>query len=201
MSPDAAERLKASAELVKSGYENAQARIAFLDSKIGVVSAFLLLIVPSPWVMLGWVAGRDEKMWAEIVTLLTTCSFPAVVGVLALLSGSVLGVMALLHAIDCAQPRGPQAGTGSQFRPNVVFPMVPAAQTNELEEHLRQLGPALGEQFPLDQYKEQLVQVGWILDAKMAAMKRCFTMTRLAVLFSFAGAVVFLLYLVIGLSR
>jgi hypothetical protein len=51
------DHLLRSIEIVKSGFENAQGRITFIDTKVGIAVGVLVVLLPIPLVAVNWLTG------------------------------------------------------------------------------------------------------------------------------------------------
>ena len=196
------DRLKKSIELAKAGFENAQARISFVDSKVGVAVGLLAFLIPGQIAVVGWFIseGSDDTKNGFAKHFLETCPkclFSTTMIGLGLLGGLAVACVALGFGIACLSPRGPK-GYGksgpfhNQWQPNVLFPIYTPDRNQTASEHFRKLESGVDDAFVLAEYKHQLEQLGRILHEKFNAMNACFRCLRF-VLALYAFAVVFAL--------
>ncbi|MGD0615968.1 MAG: hypothetical protein ABSA69_11060 [Verrucomicrobiota bacterium] len=173
------EKLKRSIELAKCGFENAQARITAIDTKVSIAVGLLIVLLPVPLAIASWLFGLEKDTATSIFTACSRCWFlSSLVGIF-LFCGMLCAFFAILEGISCLTPRGPK-GYGkrgpfqNEWRPNVLFPIYSPENAERFCRHLQQLQDGIELPFIVNEYDHQVQQLGSILDAKFAAMNRCF---------------------------
>jgi len=173
------EKLVRSIELAKTGFENAQARIGAIDTKVGVAVGLIIVLLPAPLAMVGWLIGLEKSASSNIFIACSRCWFLSFVVGFFLLCGMFCAFAALLRGISCLTPRGPK-GYGKclpfqeDWRPNFLFPLHKPDRAKQFCEHIRKLQEGVDLQFVANEYDHQLQQLGCILHAKFVAMNNCF---------------------------
>jgi hypothetical protein len=165
------EKFARSVELMKAGFDNAQSRISFIDTKVGIAVGLLLVLLPVPLAIVAWLTGLQGETATHIYHACRECWFmSAVVGV-CLLAGMVADFAAILCGVFCLTPRGPK-GYGksgpfqNEWQPAVLFPLHKPEKAEQFFHHLKILQPGIELPFVIDQYDYQLRQLGGILEAK-----------------------------------
>lgn len=166
-------------EIAKAGFENAQARIVAMDTKVGIVVGMLGILLPTPMVVVGWLTGLEASAGKQIFWALKESIFLS--GLLAafLLFGMGFAFIAVIKGITCLSPRFPKGyeKTGpfhNEWRPNMLFPIHAPEKSTEFGEHAKKLKSGVDLPFIVDEYDHQLHQLGWILREKCREMKSCF---------------------------
>lgn len=173
------EKLSRSVELAKTGFDNAQERIGAIDTKVGVAVGLLVVLLPAPLLVVGWLTGLESSVSGHIFTGCSRVWFLSILAAVLLLAGMVCALTAILRGISCLTPRGPK-GYGkcgpfqNEWRPNVLFPVHKPNRLQQFCEHLRSLQAGVDLSFVINEYDHQLQQLGAILDAKFVAMSNCF---------------------------
>jgi len=173
------EKLTRSIELAKSGFENAQARITAIDTKVGIAVGLLIVLLPAPLAIVGWLIGLEKTTSANFYAACSRCWCLSSVAGVFLLWGMFCAFMAILRGTSCLTPRGPK-GYGicgpfqNEWQPNVLFPIHKPGNVEQFCGHLRKLQEGVDLVFVLNEYDHQLQQLGRILDAKFVAMSQCF---------------------------
>lgn len=173
------EKLTRSIELAKAGFENSQARIGAIDTKVGVAVGFLVVLLPAPLLVAGWLSGLESSVATVIFGSCSKCWFVSTATALFLLLGMVCAFRSILCGFSSLTPRGPKgygkSGTfQNEWRPNVLFPLHKPEMSEVFCEHLRKLHSGVDSTFVVDEYDHQIQQLGRILDVKFAEMSKCF---------------------------
>ena len=176
-----------SLELAKAGVENAQDRIAFIDTKVGVAVGLLLFLTPAPLVIAGWLSGLQGDVSTTVLNTVSKSPVRSVLIALALISGMVFASMALFCGVSCLSPRHPKGYKKSgpfqnEWRPNVLFPIYQPKHKEQAHQHFRRLHDGLDFSFVIAEYEHQLQQLGSILHDKFEAMQKCFSLLKVVVL-------------------
>lgn len=171
-----------SLELAKAGFENAQSRIAMFDTKAGAALGLVVLLLPVPLVLIGWLSGLAGDIGTRC--RLACTSSPVLTGIvlLLLLSGWITAAVAMFWGLRCLIPRGSRGHDKAgpflnEWRPNILFPMFfqkVGEQEPKALARLKLLREGVSKQFVIEEYEHQLEQLGRILGEKFTAMKRCF---------------------------
>jgi len=192
-----------SLELAKAGFENAQSRIALFDTKAGAALGLVVLLLPVPLVLIGWLSGLAGDIGTRCRLVCTESPVLAGMVVLLLLGGWIAAAVAMFWGIRCLIPRGAKGHDRAgpflnEWRPNILFPMffqkVGEQETMTLAR-LKRLREGVSKQFVIEEYEHQLEQLGRILGEKFIAMKRCFIGLKVVLLFYAAGFVLGLILL------
>jgi hypothetical protein len=173
-------------ELAKAGVENAQERIAFIDTKVSVAVGLLVFLTPAPLVITGWLSGLQGDISTVVLNTVCKSPVPSVLLALALISGMVFASMALFCGVSCLSPRHPKGYKESgpyrnEWRPNILFPIYQPKHTEDAHQHFRKLHGVLDLSFIITEYEHQLQQLGSILHDKFRAMQACFWWLRIVV--------------------
>ena len=198
------EDLNRSLELAKAGFENAQSRIALFDTKAGAALGLIVLLLPVPLVIVGWVSGLADGMGSRCRLVFVEDPVLAGVVMLLLLGGWVAAAVAMFWGIRCLVPRGSRGHDKAgpflnEWRPNILFPMYfqkVGEQESMALSRLKLLREGVSKQFVIEEYEHQLEQLGRILGEKFIAMKRCFTGLKVVLLLYALGFVLGLALLV-----
>lgn len=173
------EKLKRSIELAKCGFENAQARITAIDTKVSIAVGLLIVLLPVPLAIASWLIGLEKNTVTSILAACSRCWFFSAMAGILLFCGMVCAFFAILEGISCLTPRGPK-GYGksgpfqNEWQPNVLFPIHSQENAEQFCRHLHKLQDGIDLPFVANEYDHQLQQLGRILDAKFVAMNRCF---------------------------
>jgi hypothetical protein len=174
------EKLRLSIELAKAGFDNAQERIKAIDTKVGVAVGLLVVLLPTPLVMVGWLTKLENATSVHIYGACCRCWFVSAAVGFCLLAGMVCAFTAVVRGISCLTPRGPR-GYGksgpfqNEWQPNIVFPLHKPDKQEHFCEHVRKLHDGVDLPFVVKEYDHQLQQLGAILHAKFEAMSKCFS--------------------------
>lgn len=186
------EKLARSVELAKTGFDNAQERIGAIDTKVGMAVGLLVVLLPAPLIIIGWITGLENSMSHRIFAGCSRVWFLSILAAVLLLAGMICALVAILRGVSCLTPRGPK-GYGkcgpfqNEWRPNVLFPLHKPDKVPQFCEHLRELQAGVDLTFVVKEYDHQLQQLGAILDAKFVAMTKCFWwLNRCLVCYGFA---------------
>jgi len=195
------ERLGRSVELMKSAFENSQSRISFIDTKVGIAVGLLLVLLPVPLLIVGWLTGLQGEVATHIYHACRSCWIVGTCAGISLLLGMAADFFAILRGISCLTPRGPKGyGTSGPFQnewqPSVLFPLHSTETVTKFHEHLQQVKPGIDILFVIEQYDHQLKQLGAILHAKFTAMNNCFWWLR-SCLFCYGIAVICATYVLL----
>jgi hypothetical protein len=176
---DLEERLARSIELAKAGFENAQDRISAIDTKVGVAVGFLVVLLPAPLLVAGWLTGLENSVATNVFRICSKCWFVSTVATVFLLLGMICAFLAIMFGFSSLTPRGPKgygrSGTfQNEWRPNVLFPLHKPDMSKAFCEHLRKIHSGVDSAFVIDEYDHQIQQLGRILDAKFVEMSKCF---------------------------
>lgn len=191
-----------SIDLAKASLDNAQQRIAFLDTKVSVAVGLLVFLTPAPLAVIAWLSGLQGN---TSTTVLQTVSKSPVLGLfvaLALICGMVFASVALFYGVSCLSPRTPRGYKISgpfhnEWRPNILFPIYPPQHTKRAHEHFHQLHAGIDFASLIGEYEHQLQQLGSILHSKLEAMQKCFWWLRVVVV-SYGVAFLFVLFICCG---
>lgn len=176
---DLEEKLARSIDLAKAGFENAQARIGAIDTKVGVAVGFLVVLLPAPLLVVGWLTGLESSVAAKVLRNCRECWLASTVAATCLLAGMICAFAAIMRGFSSLTPRGPK-GYGrsgifqNEWRPNVLFPLHKPNMSEVFREHLRKIHSGVDSAFVIDEYDHQIQQLGRILDAKFVEMSKCF---------------------------
>lgn len=198
------EDLNRSLELAKAGFENAQSRIALFDTKAGAALGLVVLLLPVPLVIVGWLSGLADGMGTRCRLVFAESPVLAGVVLLLLLGGWVAAAVAMFWGIRCLVPRGSRGHDKAgpflnEWRPNILFPMYfqkVGEQESMALSRLKLLREGVSKQFVIEEYEHQLEQLGRILGEKFITMKRCFTGLKVVLLLYALGFVLGLALLV-----
>lgn len=173
------EKLDRSIELAKSGFYNAQERISVIDTKVGIAVGFLVVLLPAPLLVTGWLSGLEGNPASNIFSAAIRCSFASWMAALFLFLGMGAAFVALVYGFWCLTPRGPRGFEKdgifhNEWRPNVLFPIHSATKSPEFIGHLRVLRSGIDRPFVMAEFEHQLQQLGWIMNEKFAMMRKCF---------------------------
>jgi len=102
------DKLGRSVELMKSAFENSQSRISFIDAKVGSAVGLLLVLLPVPLLIVGWLTGLQGEVATHIYHACRSCWIAGTFAVICLLLGMVADMIAILQGIACLTPRGPK---------------------------------------------------------------------------------------------
>jgi hypothetical protein len=177
------EKFARSVELMKAGFDNAQSRISFIDTKVGIAVGLLLILLPVPLAIVAWLTGLQGETATHIYHACRECWFMSTVVGACLLGGMVADFAAILCGVFCLTPRGPK-GYGksgpfqNEWQPAVLFPLHKPEKAGQFLDHLKILQPGIELPFVIEQYDYQLRQLGGILEAKFTAMNNCFRWLR-----------------------
>jgi len=168
-----------SIDLAKAGFQNVQERISAIDTKVSVTVGLLVVLLPAPLVVIGWLTGLNGPTGTNILNSCWRCWFSSLMAACFLLAGMLSAFYAILKGISCLSPRGPKGyGINRPFRnewqPNVLFPIHKPDKTQAFCEHLQKLQAGVDPPFVITEYNHQLQQLGRILDAKFTDMRICF---------------------------
>lgn len=185
------EDLNRSLELAKAGFDNAQSRIALFDTKAGAALGLVVLLLPVPLVLVGWLSGLTEGMDARCRLVFVESPILASLVFVLLLIGWIAAAGAMFWGIRCLVPRGPRGHEKAgpflnEWRPNVLYPMyfkTVGEQEAMALSRLKRLREGVSKHFVLEEYEHQLEQLGRILGEKFIAMKRCFVWLMAVLLF------------------
>jgi len=173
------DHLLRSIEIVKSGFENAQGRITFIDTKVGIAVGLLVVLLPIPLVAVNWLTGLQGEVSKIIFGNCANYTFLSLVIFAGILSGMLCAFVAILRGISCLSPRGPK-GYGKiipfqdEWKPNVLFPIHKPEKAKVFYEHIQKIHAGVDLNFLLCEYDHQLHQLGRILHEKFAQMAKCF---------------------------
>jgi hypothetical protein len=171
-----------SLEAAKTGYGNAQEVIRFVDTKVGAALALLVLLIPAPLVFVGWQLGLEKSnsqlIWSGFDRSFLQLWFLAS-GFISLFSGGFASVVSVIHGINCVSPRAPRKHGENrlfhnEWKPNVIFPIFAPKDTEAAKKHFSSLAEGWDRRKMVADYSDQLLEVGRILDEKLACMKQCF---------------------------
>lgn len=172
-------KLNRSIELAKAGFENAQARISAIDTKVSIAVGLLIVLLPAPLAVAGWFITLEKDACDRVYGACANCwHFSALVG-LALFAGMLCALVAIFRGVAALTPRGPK-GYGrcgpfhNEWKPNALFPLHGDATMDRFCKHISQLDCGIDHAFVLSEYGHQLEQLGGILDKKFTAMGKCF---------------------------
>jgi hypothetical protein len=173
------DQLKNSLTIAKAGYENAQACIRVMDTKAGAAVGILTFFIPAPFAFVVWATKLENETAKAIWKACCEWRIVSFFGLLALSTGIVCGIIAMLHGIRCLSPRVPKGhGKASAFhnecQPNVLFPMYEPYITDKAREHFKRLSGGVSMDFVVGEYERQIIEVGRIMDEKFGNMAVCF---------------------------
>lgn len=185
-----------SLEAAKSGYQNAQEVVRFIDTKVGVALALLVFLIPAPLAFVGWQFGLEKStsgmIWSGFDQS-TVRLFLVSVGFLSLFGGGITSIISLIYGLNCVSPRRPKShGKNGLFhnewKPNVIFPMYAVKDFEAARKHFSSLLNGWDEAKILADYSDQLLEIGRILDEKLMCMRNCLSwLTRTLILYSLAA--------------
>ena len=181
------EHQQQSFELAKAGVENAQQRIAFIDTKVSVAVGLLVFLTPAPLVIAGWLSGLQGDVSTAVLTTVSKSPVLSVLTALALISGMVFASTALFCGVSCLSPRHPKGYKKSgpfqnEWRPNILFPIYQPKHTEQAHKHFHKLHNGVDFSFVIAEYEHQIQQLGSILHDKFEAMQKCFWWLKIVVL-------------------
>src|SRR5271170_2368243 len=93
------DHLLQSIEIVKSGFENAQGRITFIDTKVGIAVGVLVVLLPIPLVAVNWLTGLQGEVSKIIFGNCANYTFLSLVIFAGILSGMLCAFVAILRGI------------------------------------------------------------------------------------------------------
>jgi hypothetical protein len=186
-------------ELAKAGVENAQQRIAFIDTKVSVAVGLLILLTPAPLAIAGWLSGLQGDVSSAVMTTVSKSPVLSVLTALALISGMVFASMALFCGVSCLSPRHPKGYKNygpfqNEWRPNILFPIYQPKHMEQAYQHFHKLHDGLDFSFVISEYEHQLQQLGSILHGKFEAMQKCFWWLKVVV-FCYGVALLFAIFI------
>lgn len=173
------EKLSISIELAKAGFENAQGRIALIDTKVSIAVGLIIVLLPAPLVALNWVTGLQGDISKVVFGACAKDSFLSLLVVAGFLGGMLCAFVAMLRGISCLSPRGPK-GYGKiipfqkEWQPNVLFPIFKPENEKFFFQHLQKLQAGIDLSFVVKEYDHQMQQLGSILHVKFTLMTKCF---------------------------
>lgn len=175
-------------EHAKAAYANAQETIRFMDTKAGALTGLSTIVTGLPILVLQWITEQqsvDGSRWQ--ISSLVECH-PIILPVLSVVlgAGAFSGVVSLWFALDCISARLPS----KRRRPTVLFPMV--GDLGSRSAIVRKLRNGLTHASILDEYKTQILRVGFILSQKALALSRAMRWFKLQMAFYGLGAFCFM---------
>ncbi|OGV70665.1 MAG: hypothetical protein A2283_11620 [Lentisphaerae bacterium RIFOXYA12_FULL_48_11] len=178
--------LSTTIEHAQRGYQNAQETIRFVDTKTGVLTGLCCLLL-----------GAGLEL---IKTCLAIGVYKApfnghaidswcIVAGIALLIFAISGIGCIIASIHSLTARPPLASTGF----TVLFPFFTPPARSTAEEYARKIVVGMKESEIAEEYQNQIISVGAILEEKCKWHRRAVLYFRAEVLSLFAlGAAVFL---------
>lgn len=184
-----------SLEQAKSGYQNAQETVRFVDTKTGVMTGIVTVTTGIPFVLLQWLLSKDNPLSEYLATQFAHLHygtwFVAIGGIFAVL-GVFLGILSLISSTSGLMARTPRSRTsknpsapaelvnfcleriGAKKRPvpdhalSALFPIFPSERSTEAERYFSKISKGEYDQKSvLSEYARQLFSIGSILDVKI----------------------------------
>ncbi len=197
------ENLERSVELARAGFESAQSRITFIDTKVGLAVSLIVILLPVPLVILGWLLSLEKDAATRCYDACRHNPLLVIGATVAFIFGWAASAAAMSFGINCLTPRGAKGYNKSgafhnEWRPNLLFPAYKQAdvtQRQTAEAHFRKLNSGVDKYFIISEYANQIETLGVIISEKLSAMVNCFLWLRGALLM-YALAFVFALIVV-----
>jgi hypothetical protein len=172
----------------KDGYKNAQDAIRFVDTKTGVITGLIMLTTAAPFGVLKWSASLDEKYHASLVYFEQNHNsvYELILG--GCILGITVGICGVMFGVEGLAPRSPKKyyqgiiGTFVRWmdiirrrhkkkndRPpvSVLFPFYKEKDEIAAAKHFHRAAKGLSEDDIIQEYAQQVGQVGRILCLKI----------------------------------
>ncbi len=156
-------------EHARAGYANAQDVIKFIDTKSGVVTGLITVMLGLPFVVIQWLAEQGDDAMLSLRRISEQSPVWSCASLVVLVLGLFSGLIALWSALHGLLPRSP-AGRAAV---TVLFPMFdPQKGKARARRSLARLPRGLSHKQILREYQHQLFRVGQILHEKTALLHK-----------------------------